>query len=129
MKMKSFLLDAGSVIAWKKYPFFTKVWRTMLRKSMPYNKFAIVTSKTELLTSGKIAEEVLIMEPIRKYSKQECAKLQAITSSNLYSDTWEGIVTIINIIRSNTFPGTTGIEDNKYYKKIDWNEKLDEYIY
>ena len=26
MKMRSFLLEAGSIIAWKKYPYIKKLW-------------------------------------------------------------------------------------------------------
>ena len=51
MKMRSFLLEAGSIIAWKKYPYIKKLWSKIRGKQLPFNMFTIVTNRTELLTS------------------------------------------------------------------------------
>lgn len=45
------------------------------------------------------------------------------------SKEWNEVVTIINIVRPNTLLATSSIDKCKYYKRVEWNEKLDEYIY
>lgn len=128
MKMRSFLIEAGSIIAWKKYPYIKKLWNRIRGKELPYNMFTIAASKTELLTNDVI-KDILIYEPIRKYSKQEQNKISVLTCDRLYSSDWQDITSIINIVRPNTFVGPISIDACRYYKKIEWNEKLDEYIY
>ena len=128
MKMRTFLLEAGSIIAWKKYPYIKKIWSKIRGKELPYNMFTMITSRTELLTSDKM-KDILVYEPIRKYSKQEQSKISALSRDRMYSSDWKDITSIINIVRPNTFVGPISIDACRYYKKIEWNEKLDEYIY
>lgn len=128
MKMKSLMLDAGTVILWKDYGIFTKLWSKIRGKEMPYNRFTVITQKTELLTLGKI-NNIELYEPIRKYNKQESGKLTVITSGSVCYKDWKETVDTINIIRPHTLIATDTIDKCRYYKKVDWNEKLDEYIY
>lgn len=128
MKMRSFLLEAGSIIAWKKYPYIKKLWSKIRGKQLPFNMFTIVTNRTELLTSDYM-KDVEIYEPIRKYSKQEQSKISVLASDTLYSSDWTDVAALINIIRPNTLSGPITLATCKYYKKVEWHEKLDEYIY
>ena len=98
------------------------------RKTLPFNRFTIVGQKTELLTTDKL-ENIVVYEPIRKYNKLESNKLMTITFGLGSSKEWDEVVTIINIVRPNTLLATNSIDKCKYYKRVEWNEKLDEYIY
>lgn len=128
MKMRSLIIDAGSVILYKKYNPLRRLWSKITRKDLPFNMFTIVGQKTELLTTGKLSN-VTVYEPIKKYSKAEGNKLFTITFGLGHSQDWDEIVTIINLIRPNTLDTVNTIDKSKYYKKVEWNEKLDEYIY
>ena len=128
MKMRSLMLDAGSIILWKEYNILHKLWNKLRRKELPFNRFTIVGQKTELLTTDKL-ENVVVYEPIRKYNKLESNKLMTITFGLGSSKEWDEVVTIINVVRPNTLLATSSIDKCKYYKRVEWNEKLDEYIY
>lgn len=128
MKMRSLMLDAGSIILWKEYNPIRKLWSKVRRKTLPFNRFTIVGQKTKLLTTDKL-ENVVVYEPIRKYNKLESNKLMTITFGLGSSKEWDEVVTIINIVRPNTLLATNSIDKCKYYKRVEWNEKLDEYIY
>lgn len=128
MKMRSFLLEAGTIIAWKKYPYIKKLWSKIRGKQLPFNMFTIVPNRTELLTSDDM-KDIEIYEPIRRYNKQEQSKISILAKDTLYSSDWVDVVSLINIVRPNTLLGSITLATCKYYKKVEWNEKLDEYIY
>lgn len=128
MKMRSFLLEAGTIIAWKKYPYINKLWNKIRGKQLPFNMFTIVPNRTELLTSDDM-KDIEIYEPIRKYNKQEQSKISILAKDTLYSSDWVDVASLINIVRPNTLLGSITLATCKYYKKVEWNEKLDEYIY
>lgn len=128
MKMRSFMLEAGTIIAWKKYPYIKKLWSKIRGKQLPFNMFTIVHSRTELLTSDDM-RDIEIYEPIRKYNKQEQSKISILAKDTLYSSDWVDVASLINIVRPNTLLGSITLATCKYYKKVEWNEKLDEYIY
>lgn len=127
MKMRSLMLDAGSVILWKDYNILRKLWSKVTKKELPYNRYTIIGQKTELLTSDKLSN-VIVYEPIRKYSKIESTKLTALIYGLGCSNDWDEVVTLINLVRPNTLT-IDGIDKCKYYKLLEWNEKLEEYIY
>lgn len=128
MKMRSFLLEVGTIIAWKKYPYIKKLWSKIRGKQLPFNMFTIVPNRTELLTSDDM-RDIEIYEPIRKYNKQEQSKISILAKDSLYSSDWVDVASLINIVRPNTLLGSITLATCKYYKKVEWNEKLDEYIY
>ncbi len=128
MKMRSFLLEAGTIIAWKKYPYIKKLWSKVRGRQLPFNMFTIVPNRTELLTSDDM-RDIEIYEPIRKYNKQEQSKISILAKDTLYSSDWVDVASLINIVRPNTLLGSITLATCKYYKKVEWNEKLDEYIY
>lgn len=128
MKIRSFLLEAGTIIAWKKYPYIKKLWSKIRGKQLPFNMFTIVPNRTELLTSDDM-KDIEIYEPIRRYNKQEQSKISILAKDTLYSSDWVDVASLINIVRPNTLLGSITLATCKYYKKVEWNEKLDEYIY
>lgn len=133
MKAMSMTLDAGSVIAWKEYSPIKKFWYNLRRRELPYNKFTIVPSKTELIiVDGGLGFllNATVYEPIRKYSRAESGKLDLLCGDAKYNnEDWVEIANIINLVRPNTFSGPTTLDTSKYYKKVKYHEKLGEYIY
>lgn len=127
MKIKSCRIEAGSILAWRDYSFFTKLWRKLLGKGTPLNKWMLLPFNIELITAGDFRAEVY--KPIRKYSKREIDKLYTICSVCDDVSTWGTIVTVANIVRPNTFTDSMSIDECKYYKKINLDEESDEYLY
>lgn len=127
MKIKTTIVRPGTILCWKEYNIFTKLWNKLKKRDLPYNKFEIIPTSIELLTIDKY--NFVAYAPIRKYSKQEIHKLQAVYDNYVNDRNWEDIKAIINIVRPNTFNDSSTLEECKYYKKIDLNEESSEYIY
>lgn len=127
MKIKTTIVRPGTILCWKEYNIFTKLWNKLKKRDLPYNKFEIIPTSIELLTIDKY--NFVAYAPIRKYSKQEIHKLQSVYNNCIPNSYWEDVKTIINIVRPNTFSDSPTLEECKYYKKIDLNEESSEYIY
>lgn len=127
MKIKTTIVRPGTILCWKEYNIFTKLWNKLKKRDLPYNKFEIIPTSIELLTIDKY--NFVAYAPIRKYSKQEIHKLQSVYDNCVNDGNWEDIKAIINIVRPNTFNDSSTLEECKYYKKIDLNEESSEYIY
>lgn len=123
------MLDAGSVILWKEYNPAIKIWNKLICRELPFNRFTLVTNKTELLTTKGSLKDVEIYEPVRRYNNREISKLSIVTSGLTTYKDWDETVTLVNLVRPNTLMVTGTIDRCKYYKRVEWNEKLDEYIY
>ena len=127
MNIKTTIVRPGTILCWKEYNIFTKLWNKLKKRDLPYNKFEIIPTSIELLTIDKY--NFVAYAPIRKYSKQEIHKLQSVYNNCIPNSYWEDVKTIINIVRPNTFSDSSTLEECKYYKKIDLNEESSEYIY
>lgn len=127
MKIKTTIVRPGTILCWKEYNIFTKLWNKLKKKDLPYNKFEIIPTSIELLTIDRY--NFVAYAPIRKYSNQEIHKLQSVYNNCIPNSYWEDVKTIINIVRPNTFSDSSTLEECKYYKKIDLNEESSEYIY
>lgn len=127
MKIKTTIVRPGTILCWKEYNIFTRLWNKLKKKDLPYNKFEIIPTSIELLTIDRY--NFVAYAPIRKYSKQEIHKLQSVYNNCIPNSYWEDVKTIINIVRPNTFNDSSTLEECKYYKKIDLNEESSEYIY
>lgn len=127
IKMRSILVPAGSILTWKEYGTFTKLWRKLTNKPLTNNRYSMPTVDLELIGIDKFKTEAY--SPIRKYNKQEIKKLRSVLTIDCDVLDWDTVRTICNVVRPNTFADTATIEDSKYYKKIDLNEESDEYIY
>lgn len=135
-RMKVIPIETGSVLCWKNYNVFKRIWYKLLNKELPYNVFGIVTDAMELTTAHGL--NIALYTPIRKYNSKEIVKLKElckdITNNNwsLCVGTWEDTVEIINSIRTNTFTSNSTLQDSKYYKNIELDvieKEVDEYIY
>ena len=130
MKIQSTMLEPGSIIVWKDYSLLKKIWYNISRKNLPYNKFTLITQKTELLSiNGNFDNDTAIYEPIRKYSKSEANKLAIIANDLHYSSNWLDIADAINVIRPNTISGPITLNECRYYKRVKFNERSTQYIY
>ena len=127
MKIKTTIVRPGTILCWKEYNIFTKLWNKLKKRDLPYNKFEIIPTSIELLTIDRY--NFVAYAPIRKYSKQVIHKLQSVYDNCVNDRNWEDIKAIINIVRPNTFNDSSTLEECKYYKKIDLNEESSEYIY
>ena len=101
MKIKTTIVRPGTILCWKEYNIFTKLWNKLKKRDLPYNKFEIIPTSI----------------------------LQSIYGNCIEDRNWDDVKTIINIIRPNTFDNSSTLEECKYYKKIDLNEESSEYIY
>lgn len=130
MKVQSTMLEPGSIIVWKDYNFLKKAWYGLWNKHLPYNRFTLITQKTELLSiNGNFDNETAIYEPICKYSKLEANKLAIIANDLHYSSNWLDIADVINVIRPNTISGPITLNECRYYKRVKFNERSTQYIY
>lgn len=126
MEIKTVNIKPGTILCWKEYNIFTKVWNKLLRRELPYNKFKVIPFRTEILTIDKY--KTVAYEPIRKYNKQEQDKLNSIIC-NVGSCDWNDVAYIINMVRPFTFIDPSTISESKYYKKRDLDAESTEYIY
>lgn len=125
--MRSIMLNAGSILLWKDYSIIRRWWSKLTNKKLKYNRYTIISQKTELLTSDNV-NNMAIYEPIKKYSKLESGKLNILTYGFVYSKDWKEIVALVNMVRSNTLQESNTIDTSKYYKRVSYAES-NEYIY
>ena len=72
MKIQSTMLEPGSIVVWKDYSLLKKIWYNISRKNLPYNKFTLITQKTELLSiNGNFDNDTAIYEPISIVSQKQ----------------------------------------------------------
>lgn len=128
MEIEKLILKPGTIILWKKYNPFIKLWSKIRYKSLPYNKYTILKNEVELLTLGTI-KDVILLIPLKSYNKLEIAKLKKIAPKDNNYTTWEDFICTVNAIRKNTFDLNENILENKYYEVCPLNEKLDYTIY
>lgn len=130
MKMKVLLLDPGTVIVWKKYSLFKQLFSKLFKKELKYNRYTVIQDRTELFTLGTF-KDMKVLEPIKKYSKQEAKRLKIWSGLFSLMD-WSELYWVINLIRPNTITNNStdenGLLTSNYYRLVK-NEKLDEYIY
>lgn len=130
MKMKVLLLDPGTVIVWKKYSLFKQLFSKLFKKELKYNRYTVIQDRTELFTLGTF-KDMKVLEPIKKYSKQEAKRLKIWSGLFSLMD-WGELYWVINLIRPNTITSNStdenGLLTSNYYRLVK-NEKLDEYIY
>lgn len=50
MKIKTTIVRPGTILCWKEYNIFTRLWNKLKKKDLPYNKFEIIPINVELLT-------------------------------------------------------------------------------
>ena len=128
MEIDKLILNPGTIILWKKYNPFIKLWNKVRHKRLPYNKYTVLKTQIELLTLGTL-KDVMLMIPLKPYSKKEIAKLNAVAPKNNIYLTWEEFICTINAVRPKTFSLDEDILESKYYETCSLNEKLEYTIY
>lgn len=126
--MKIAKLKPGTILVWKKHSMLKRIWHTMIGKELIYNRFTIIPEETELYFR-QIGKNVHIYEPIRKYSKSEENKLAVLMGDKITYEDWLEVTDIINLVRPNTFCGHIALNECRYYKKVNIDEKSDKYLY
>lgn len=117
-------LPAGSVVLVKKHNLWDKVKAWITRKGLKYN-YAWVDpfggSGFSFQETFWTKYKVFAFVPKKPYSKKEMLKVfQIVLPMMLISDCPEEALLNVNLIRPNTFTGTTLeelLEGNKYYIK------------
>lgn len=112
--MKTINVKAGSIVAYKYYSIFEKLWYKIINKPLKYNSFDLCPVDMEVETY----KDCDIFEPVKSYSRSETSKaihkyLRYIT---LADDT--DILSIVNYIRPNTISDLSEIANSKFYKKV-----------
>ena len=95
MKIKTTIVRPGTILCWKEYNIFTKLWNKLKKRDLPYNKFEIIPTSIELLTIDRY--NFVAYTPIRKYNntfdnsstKKKCKKnkkkdLNEVSSEYIY---------------------------------------------
>ena len=86
MKNKTKIVRPGTILCWKEYNIFTRLWNKLKKKDLPYNKFEIIPTNIELLTIDEY--NFIAYTPISKYSKQEIHKLQSVYDNCVNVRNW-----------------------------------------
>lgn len=132
MKIKYLSLNAGTILVWKDYNFFKKLWYKIINKNLEYNRILLLRENTEYCYIQTL-NDIKIYTPIKEYNNRETNKLKLLTST--VSSDWKEIMYIINIIRPKTFNNIPSeidnnyLANNNYYRMIDADKESKEYIY
>lgn len=115
-------IPAGSIMMWKNYNIFKRLWYKLRNKRLPYNSFSIwdMTGPVALPNFLKLSNFV-IYSPINPYSSKQIFKLlNATYVQQVDCEDEETIIEIVNDIRKNTI-NTNSLEslsNNQYYYKL-----------
>lgn len=128
MEIEKLILKPGTIVLWKKYNPFIKLWSKIRYRKLPYNKYTILKDEIELLTLGTL-KDVILMIPLKSYSKIEIERLKKVAPKDNNYNNWEEFINTVNKVRKNTFDIYENILESKYYEVCTLNEKLDYTIY
>lgn len=112
-------LPAGSVVLYKKYSLWDRMWAKIRGKQLPYNGILVdpFGNSSFMFVRGWFYKyDIDVFIPKKPYSKKESTKL--LSSMKTLID--DEVVFAINAVRPNTLvEGSLGemFENNKYYNK------------
>lgn len=117
------IIPSGSILMFKRYNIFKRLWYKLRKKHLPYNDFIIwdITSKTSIFTVGVIDTDFKVYSPIKPYSHKEIFKLLDILYVRQEDcETEQDIINIVNSIRKNTITNNSLelLDSNPYYYKL-----------
>lgn len=111
-------LKPGSVICWKEYPWYKRLWSNLMCSKLPLNRYKPVVDKMELIITKWYDKDIQIYTPTKQYTPAEIHKLKTVYIGYDIVTT-EELNTIINCVRANTLDtDTKKIDTVKYYFKI-----------
>ena len=134
----------GSILIYKQYNIFQRLWAKLTNKELKYNRAILFPSNIELMNTLSRYSEAILLEPKKSYNKAEQSimklEIEKLTDENeLYTVEFKNkgihnLVNIVNNTRSKTFSTVTEFDDllnNKYYNAEFLTEEKcwDIYIY
>lgn len=134
----------GSILVYKQYNIFQRLWAKLTNKELKYNRAILFPSNIELMNTLSRYSEAVLLEPKKPYNKAEQSviklEIEKLTDeSELYTVEFKNkgihnLVNIVNSARSKTFSTVTKFDDllnNKYYNAESLTEEKywDIYIY
>ena len=134
----------GSILIYKQYNIFQRLWAKLTNKELKYNRAILFPSNIELMNTLSRYSEAVLLEPKKPYNKAEQSviklEIEKLTDENeLYTVEFKNkgihnLVNIVNSARSKTFSTVTKFDDllnNKYYNAESLTEEKcwDIYIY
>lgn len=134
----------GSILIYKQYNIFQRLWAKLTNKELKYNRAILFPSNIELMNTLSRYSEAILLEPKKSYNKAEQSimklEIEKLTDENeLYTVEFKNkgihnLVNIVNNTRSKTFSTVTKFDDllnNKYYNAESLTEEKcwDIYIY
>lgn len=116
------IIPAGSIMMWKDYNIFKRLWYKLRNKRLPYNSFNIWDMTCPLIIPNTLKfSDFVIYSPIKPYSSKQIFKLlDATYVQHEDCEDEQTIVKIVNDIRKNTI-NTNSLEslsNNQYYYKL-----------
>lgn len=128
MTVRQIVLNPGAIVMWKSYNPVKKLWNKLKYGRLNNNRFTIIKRKVEWLYEDSL-KQIDVYEPVKPYSRLEATKLNIVAPiDNMYKG-WNDVVCVVNLIRPKTLNTCDNIDNNRYYKKLNWDERSDEYIY
>lgn len=87
-------LKPGSILIYKNYNIFKKLWYRLIKKDLPYNKAVLFTDYITIFDSFSPNSPTLLLTPKKSFSDEECKKLinlaEEFTSENdIYAITFK----------------------------------------
>lgn len=115
--MKILTIKPGTIITYKKYPWYRNLFAKLFHKELKNNVCDIFVEQISIPTIYlEFDEDVKLYEPVKPYSKEEKNKLQLLYNDYYFAEE------IVNLIRENTIDDITDIDNCKWYKRINLNE-------
>lgn len=127
MRTKVINLKPGTILCWKSYNIFTRLWNKLTGKSMKYNRFSVVAEPVYLLSFEDYT--CAAYEPVRAYNAKELTKLKDMIAPTGSTTAFKDIQMMVNVIRPNTFDNVATMDECKYYKKQDLDANSTKYIF
>lgn len=134
----------GSILIYKQYNIFQRLWAKLTNKELKYNRAILFLSNIELMNTLSRYSEAILLEPKKSYNKAEQSilkvEIEKLTDENepytveFKNKGIHNLVNIVNNTRSKTFSTVTEFDDllnNKYYNAESLTEEKcwDIYIY
>lgn len=117
------LLDIkpGTLLIYKNHCLMKELFYKLFKKEVPFNRIEIIPEECTI-SQFEDADNVLILNPKRLYSKAEIKTLKNYFENNcIDSKKVSTVIKAINTVRPDTFPENASIDDiinSTYYKKV-----------
>lgn len=119
--IKQTIVKPGSIMLYKEYGFFKKLFAKLTKKELPYNKFLVFTMSTVFYSYEETESEKIVLEPKKNYSNSEALQLANLLKKmeRNYDLQLDDILILVNSIRPNTIDIADDVSvliNNKFYR-------------